>query len=491
MSDEKPYPLPMLPDVNYQQFEDDLFDSLVDLEYGVLENLRSFLEGFKKILLDENLMQVPELIVAQMCAYLGALTVVCVGADQAAFLEEPISILLKKHANLAHVAFNQHPVNSTVKAEHIKSENINKVRDSAPGSIVVQTVRLGRFIMDLMSELSNNRDDKLGFSRQKQKELFCSQDKFADFLIPLVQKQHQEWVEFLSGQSIHHPINQVAIQIGWIIGYFSHLDKKTPEEGAYVEFGVPCIAMHIDYTGKHIEALNRAKYRKAAEGEQSAGENSILNDPLVKSLLTEVGALSQKVHTEQAPVTTKFQKKTVIADAAIQKAVIDLVMEEMPPKAIIMSLYYFWFTLDARLHGVSDKSLEGYSPFDEFGNIIQLIKKTVSQLPEPKLTPDIKALNAKMEQLKSVYPDPTDYDKVPEDNVEYYTKKVNAVIHTITSDYMKQNYHPEIIANILFNNWLRTYLLFAGAAESDWQKMDYYFEEILTKVRDYLPMIFK
>jgi len=79
-----------------------------------------------------------------------------------------------------------------------------------------------------------------------------------------------------------------------------------------------------------------------------------------------------------------------------------------------------------------------------------------------------------MEQLKSVYPDPTDYDKVPEDNIEDYTNKVNTVIHTITSNYMKQNYHPEIMANLLFNNWLRTYLLCAGAPESDWQKMDYY-----------------
>ena len=39
---EKPYPQPMLIDVDYQQFDED-FEPLIDLEHGVLEHCQDFL----------------------------------------------------------------------------------------------------------------------------------------------------------------------------------------------------------------------------------------------------------------------------------------------------------------------------------------------------------------------------------------------------------------------------------------------------------------
>lgn len=85
---------------------------------------------------------------------------------------------------------------------------------------------------------------------------------------------------------------------------------------------------------------------------------------------------------------------------------------------------------------------------------------------------------------------PEDLDRVPQDLVEHQSAKVNTAIHTLTSDYLKQNYHPEIIANVLFSGWLRL-SVFYGVSEKEWQKMDHYLVEILTAVRSYIKTIIK
>jgi len=93
-----------------------------------------------------------------------------------------------------------------------------------------------------------------------------------------------------------------------------------------------------------------------------------------------------------------------------------------------------------------------------------------------------------MQSLKLNLPNPEDLDNVPEDQVEYQSIRVNTAIHTLTSDYLKQDYHPEVIANVLFIQWLRLSVLY-GVSEKEWQKMDHYFVEILAAVRNYIPTI--
>ena len=92
------------------------------------------------------------------------------------------------------------------------------------------------------------------------------------------------------------------------------------------------------------------------------------------------------------------------------------------------------------------------------------------------------------QSLKSKLPAPEDLDNVPQDHVEYQSTRVNTAIHTLTSDYLKQDYHPEVIANVLFSQWLRLSVLY-GVSEQEWQKMNHYFIEILTAVRNYIPTI--
>ena len=68
----KPYPQPMLENVNYNLFDD--ITPLVDLEHGTLINCEYFLEKLEAVLSDANMIQLPELIVAHLCCYLGAST---------------------------------------------------------------------------------------------------------------------------------------------------------------------------------------------------------------------------------------------------------------------------------------------------------------------------------------------------------------------------------------------------------------------------------
>jgi hypothetical protein len=76
------YQAPMLEQVDYSEIEDDDFGfSLVDLEYDTMKNCCDFLEELKIVLMKEKLMQLPELLVAHLCAYLGALTTIHSGTN--------------------------------------------------------------------------------------------------------------------------------------------------------------------------------------------------------------------------------------------------------------------------------------------------------------------------------------------------------------------------------------------------------------------------
>jgi hypothetical protein len=76
------------------------------------------------------------------------------------------------------------------------------------------------------------------------------------------------------------------------------------------------------------------------------------------------------------------------------------------------------------------------------------------------------------------------------DNIKQQTTQVNTAIHAVTCEFIKQNISLEAITIALFRHWMR-FSVFFGISESDWQKMDYYFSNILKAVRNYLLSIFK
>ena len=299
---------------------------------------------------------------------------------------------------------------------------------------------------------------------------------------------NNEWQEDLGRISINHAINQLTIQIGWLIGYFSYLDRK-PSTNSYLEYCLPCIPLYMDYTDKLLEAM-LARGQILTSIQLSRNNEERINDVETELLLNEIRELSEKTHSEIPPAVTKLQKEAAIFNAGLEKLLIELIAEHMEVKVIYMSLFYFWFTLDAPLRGIPYESLNKLSPFEEMGNIITLIRKTTFELPDPEFSSNVKLLNSKMQSLKSNLPAPEELDNVPQDQVEYQTTRVNTAIHTLTSDYLKQDYHPEVIANVLFSQWLRL-SVFYGVSEKEWQRMTHYFVEILEAVRNYIPTIMK
>ncbi len=65
------YQAKMLPQVDYQKIEKNFPFSLAYLEHQAMQDCCDFLEYLKLALKEEHLMQVPESLVAHLCAYLG------------------------------------------------------------------------------------------------------------------------------------------------------------------------------------------------------------------------------------------------------------------------------------------------------------------------------------------------------------------------------------------------------------------------------------
>ena len=239
------YPQPMLSSVDYDNLGVDFF-SLTNLEYKAIQNCSDFLEKLEEALLSAKMIQIPEMVVVHLCCYLGA-TITIYNQDKSGDLEPEINNLLRRHAELSLSKFNHYLLNSNA---NIQSSLLDRLKEDTPGSIVVQTLRLGRIIMDMMENLSNSQSNLL----KKQEDLICPQNEFFAFLIPLVNEHYETWQEDLDGLSINHAINQLTIQIGWLVGYFSYLDRK-PNTNSYLEYCLPCIPLYMDYTNKLLQAM--------------------------------------------------------------------------------------------------------------------------------------------------------------------------------------------------------------------------------------------
>lgn len=237
----KKYSPNMLPGVNYDELIIGDFDNqILDLEYETMRDLDSLTEEMKKIFLEEGLMQVHHLILAHLCGYLGSFTMNALGRKSADNLIPSIEILLKDQAYQAYELFSQYPVNADLDKQ-IKQNHLQDLRRETPGSLAVQTIRLGRVIFDALQDLYVNR---LSISHEtQQEELFCDSLKLLSAFKKTSQKMNKRWKNELG---LLYPINQTAVQIAWVMGYFSHLDKKDP--AAYLDYGIPCVRLYADFT---------------------------------------------------------------------------------------------------------------------------------------------------------------------------------------------------------------------------------------------------
>src|SRR3990167_1640832 len=108
------YPLPMMPDVDYQIFDDDV--ELIAFESHVMKNCMAFFEKLKETLAVHHVAQTPEYLIMHLGAYVGALMTTDMTLTQIKTLTPNIHALLKQHADLAYQKFMQYPV--SVANEH-------------------------------------------------------------------------------------------------------------------------------------------------------------------------------------------------------------------------------------------------------------------------------------------------------------------------------------------------------------------------------------
>ncbi len=232
----------MLPGVNYDKLDEEavIGNKLVDLEYETMSNLSDFIDELKGLLLREKMVQPPEIMVAYLCAYLGFFAVVGLGKKQAGKLEPAIKNLINTQAREVYRTFLKYKIQQS----EGPNESLQAMREDSPGSIVVQTMRLGRVIWDTMEELNFNRD-----TFEKQTELFCPQDEFLQLLVHKTDQDIHAWEDSIETKPILHAVNQTAMQIAWIMGYFAYMDQEKPTK--YLEFGLPLVKIYEE-AGEHI-----------------------------------------------------------------------------------------------------------------------------------------------------------------------------------------------------------------------------------------------
>jgi hypothetical protein len=236
----------MLPGVDYNTFNDEeIFgDNLVDLEYETMSNLSGFIEEVKELLLHDKMIQSPEIMVSYLCAYLGFFVGVGLGKSQAETLEPLINNLIISQSSKIYKHFLTYNILGP-------KENLQAMRADSPGSIVVQTLRLGRVIWDTMEELSLNR-----ITVKKQTEWFCPQDSFLQLLVKKIDRNIRAWEDSHRTKPVLYAVNQIAMQIAWIMGYFAYMDKKEPTK--YIEFGLPLVKLY----GEAVERMHRYSGQK-------------------------------------------------------------------------------------------------------------------------------------------------------------------------------------------------------------------------------------
>lgn len=229
------YPRNMLPGVNYDKLNEEAIfeDRLVHLEYDTMTNLSDFIGELKELLLREKMIQPPEIMVSYLCAYLGFFSGVELGKKQAGKLEPAIKNLMERQSGEVYKTF----LNYNIQKSEGPNVNLQAMREASPGSIVAQTMRLGRVVWDTMEALKFNRD-----AFKKQTQWFCPQNGLLRLLVNQTGRNIHAWKDSLITKPILYAVNQAAMQIAWIMGYFAYLDKEEPTK--YLELGVPLVKMY-------------------------------------------------------------------------------------------------------------------------------------------------------------------------------------------------------------------------------------------------------
>ena len=228
----------MLPTINYDELENSNFlsSNIVDLEHGVMNHLYHFVNDLTEILKQEKMIQTPEIMIAHLCAYLGFIISMNFNQQKSLKLIPDINELIESQAKKSYELFSKFLENHHDKSKDEKEKQFSQLRNNTPSSIVAQTLRLGRDIIDSIEILNYNS------SFNDKNKFFCPQDLFINLLKKHAKNLKKEWRDQLPMLFV---VNQISVQLGWIMGYFGYYDKNSPKK--YLEFGLPCIQLYLEF----------------------------------------------------------------------------------------------------------------------------------------------------------------------------------------------------------------------------------------------------
>jgi len=245
------YSRDMLPGVDYHSLEEeDIFsDQIVGLEYETWIILQSIVEEIKGLMLDAKMITVVEMMVTHLSAYLGFMASNALGSEKATYLQDKINNLISREVKTSVELFEKHPITPELKDEAKRKENLGKLRELAPSSIVAQTMRLGNVIWDSVGELRYDYP----YAKYERDSLVPVMP-FILLLREKCKKILKELNENDKAAPLYH-VNQTAVQIGWIIGYFSHLHASNTEKRVemFLSYVLDTTKIFIEYGAKFLD----------------------------------------------------------------------------------------------------------------------------------------------------------------------------------------------------------------------------------------------
>ena len=208
--------------------------------------------------------------------------------------------------------------------------------------------------------------------------------------------------------------------------------------------------------------------------------------------MERIAKLSQKIKAKEPAAVTDDHKQAAIARAEVEQTVFNLIMDHVKLKIIFFSLLYFWLKIEALLNDISEQQFDKWpTSLDVIGiKIIETIKSVINSLPDPNTTDDLKKLGEHINTIKSNIPDEEEVH-VSKEEFAKQTIHANTKIFMVISNLLNRSFHPEIVSNIVFGYLIRASTINTHVTEEYYQKMEFYFSEIIAAVRKQVPIFFK
>ena len=158
-------------------------------------------------------------------------------------------------------------------------------------------------------------------------------------------------------------------------------------------------------------------------------------------------------------------------------------------QAILLNL---WVLHEAPIRGVRQHKIDHWPmPLHKVvQKMMYNVQSTLDSLPDPEQTPDEHEFGEAVRMIKTQISD----DFFKHDLSEYESLQLCAFvvvqISQVIDNLIERETHPQIISNVMYARWLRLMTIHAPIPETRYQKMEYYFAEIIAAARNYVPKLF-